>query len=51
MKRYQINWDTPAGTCSEQYRARDAEHAIKQWKRDHPKLSTRTIEHVWRLSR
>lgn len=51
MKRYQINWDTAAGTCSEQYRARDAEHAIRLWKREYPKVGVRAIEHVWRLSR
>lgn len=52
MKRFQINWDSPGGgTAQSEYRARDAEHAIRQWKRDFPKVGVRAIEHVWRLSR
>lgn len=48
MKVWEIVWDD--GTARTTVRARDVEHAIKVWKRDH-KESVRVINQVWKVSR
>jgi len=53
LKNWQITWEAPGqGTARATVRARDAEHAIKVWKRDYAgKTSVRAIEQVWKVGR
>lgn len=46
MRTWVVFWDNTQNEQSESYRARDIEHAIRMWKRDHSKVSVRAITRV-----
>lgn len=49
MKVWEVVWDE--FTARSTVRARDVEHAIRVWKRDHKNVNVRSIVQVWKVSR